>query len=92
MGQIISSGEGIFPEELVKEFRKCRDQVPPEPFAVVRDVVESDLGRSLDEVFSSFDRRPLAAASVAQVHAATLRSGEAVVVKVQRPAVAKLVK
>lgn len=92
LGQIISSGEGIFPEELVKEFRKCRDQVPPETFASVREVIEDDLGRPLEEVFASFDRRPLAAASVAQVHAATLRTGEDVVVKVQRPAVSRLVK
>ncbi len=92
LGQIISSGEGIFPAELVQEFRKCRDQVPPERFAVVREVVEADLGRPLSAVFSSFERRPLAAASIAQVHAATLRTGEEVVVKVQRPAVARLVR
>ncbi|MBV9950912.1 MAG: AarF/ABC1/UbiB kinase family protein, partial [Acidimicrobiia bacterium] len=91
LGQIISSGEGIFPAELVGEFRKCRDQVPPEPFPVVREVVEADLGRPLHEVFSSFERRPLAAASIAQVHAATLVTGEEVVVKVQRPSVGRLV-
>ncbi|HUS61285.1 MAG TPA: AarF/UbiB family protein, partial [Acidimicrobiales bacterium] len=85
LGQIISAGEGIFPEELVVEFRKCRDQVPAEPFATVRKVVEEDLGRPLETVFASFDRTPLAAASIAQVHAATLRTGENVVVKVQRP-------
>ncbi|MGQ0616477.1 MAG: ABC1 kinase family protein [Acidimicrobiia bacterium] len=91
LGQIISAGEGIFPPELVAEFRKCRDQVPPETFAVVRQVVEEDLGRPLEEVFRSFDREPLAAASVAQVHPATLASGEDVVVKVQRPGVSALV-
>ncbi len=92
LGQIISSGEGLFPEELVREFRKCRDQVPPERFAVIRDVVEEDLGRPLSQIFSSFERTPLAAASIAQVHAATLRTGENVVVKVQRPQVARLVR
>jgi ubiquinone biosynthesis protein len=92
LGQIISSGEGIFPEELVVEFRKCRDEVPPEPFATVRRVVQDDLGRPLDAVFASFDERPLAAASIAQVHAAVLRTGEHVVVKVQRPQVARLVR
>src|SRR5690606_27532786 len=70
LGQIISSGEGIFPEELVSECRKCRDQVPPEPFDVVRRVVEEDLGRPLEEVFSRFYPSPLAAASIAQVHEA----------------------
>ncbi len=92
LGQIISSGQGIFPAELVDEFKRCRDQVPAEPFRVVREVIEADLGRPLEEVFRWVDRTPLAAASIAQVHAATLRTGEAVVVKVQRPTVARLVR
>ena len=87
LGQIISSGEGLFPPELVAEFRKCRDQVRAEPFDVVRRVVEEDLGRTLEEVFSSFDPEPLAAASIAQVHVARLATGEDVVVKVQRPTI-----
>ena len=91
LGQIISSGEGIFPEELVGEFRLLRDRVPAEPFDVVRSIVESDLGRPLDAVFSEFAREPVAAASIAQVHAARLHDGTAVVVKVQRPTVASLV-
>ncbi len=91
LGQIISSGEGIFPEPLVAEFRKCRDQVPPEPFGVVRRVIEEDLLQPLDAVFRTIEREPLAAASIAQVHAATLVSGEEVVVKVQRPQVTDLV-
>jgi ubiquinone biosynthesis protein len=92
LGQIISGGEGLFPEELVAEFKLLRDRVPPEPFEDVRRVVEIELGRSLDDVFSSFDREPIAAASIAQVHAARLRTGENVVVKVQRPQVARLVR
>ncbi|MBK8333456.1 MAG: AarF/ABC1/UbiB kinase family protein [Ilumatobacteraceae bacterium] len=92
LGQIISSGEGLFPAELVNEFKKCRDQVPAEPFDTVRVVVEADLGARLEDVFASFDRTPLAAASIAQVHAATLLTGEEVVVKVQRPSVAGLVR
>ena len=92
LGQIISSGEGLFPAELVNEFKKCRDQVPAEPFDTVRLVVEADLGARLEDVFASFDRAPLAAASIAQVHAATLLTGEEVVVKVQRPSVALLVR
>jgi ubiquinone biosynthesis protein len=92
LGQIISGGEGLFPEELVNEFKLLRDRVPPEPFDVVRRVVELDLGRSLDDVFERFDRAPIAAASIAQVHGARLRTGEEVVVKVQRPQVARLVR
>ena len=92
LGQILSSGEGLFPAELVAEFRLLRDRVPAEPFATVRAVVEEELGASIEEVFSSFDHKPLAAASIAQVHAATLRSGEQVVVKVQRPSVGTTVR
>ena len=92
LGQILSSGEGIFPEQLVREFRLLRDRVPAEDFATVRAVVEADLGRPLEAVFTRFERTPVAAASIAQVHAATLASGEEVVVKVQRPQVAALVR
>jgi ubiquinone biosynthesis protein len=99
LGQIVSSGQGLFPEELVREFKRCRDQVPPEPFARVREVVEGDLGRPLDGLFERFDRAPLASASIAQVHAARLRAdfagpgaGRDVVVKVQRPQVAARVR
>jgi ubiquinone biosynthesis protein len=92
LGQIVSSGQGIFPEELVGEFKLLRDHVPAEPYTTVRQIVEEDLGRPLDEVFSYFATEPLAAASIAQVHAATLRSGESVVVKVQRPTVSELVR
>lgn len=92
LGQIISSGEGLFPAELVNEFKRCRDQVPAEPFDVVRTVVEGDLGARLEDVFASFERTPIAAASIAQVHAAVLLTGEHVVVKVQRPSVATLVR
>ncbi len=91
LGQILSSGEGVFPPELVNEFRLLRDRVPAEPFEAVREVVEADLGRPIEEVFERFDRVPVAAASIAQVHPARLRTGEEVVVKVQRPAVARLV-
>jgi ubiquinone biosynthesis protein len=106
LGQIISSGQGIFPTELVDEFKKCRDQVPPESFDTVRAVIEDDLGMPLHDVFAEFDRVPLAAASIAQVHRAQLRpefvaahDGRPpptrpieVVVKVQRPQVAELVR
>jgi ubiquinone biosynthesis protein len=92
LAQIISSGEGLFPAELVDEFKKCRDQVPPIPFDDVRRVIEEETGASLEHTFTTFDRSPLAAASIAQVHVATLRTGEEVVVKVQRPVVSKLVR
>ena len=92
LGQIISSGEGLFPAELVNEFKLCRDQVPPIPFNEVQQVIESDLGARLTDVFSYIDTTPLAAASIAQVHVATWITGENVVVKVQRPSVSKMVR
>ncbi len=91
LGQIVSSGRGLFPDELVEEFKRCRDQVPPEPFESVRRVVEADLGRPLEAVFAHFDPECLAAASIAQVHRAVLLTGEEVVVKVQRPTVSERV-
>ncbi|MHB1718211.1 MAG: ABC1 kinase family protein, partial [Acidimicrobiales bacterium] len=92
LGQIISSGEGLFPEELVREFRLLRDRVPAEPFETVRRTIETDLGSSLSRLFVSFDPVPIASASIAQVYAATLRTGEHVVVKVQRSTVDRVVR
>jgi ubiquinone biosynthesis protein len=92
LGQILSAGEGMFPAELVAEFRRCRDQVPAVAFARVRRLVEAELGGPLGAVFRSFDSVPLAAASIAQVHAAELRDGTPVVVKVQRPGIDRRVR
>jgi len=92
LGQIISSGEGIFPEELVREFRLLRDRVPAEPYEAVVAIVEADLGQTLGAVFADFSTEPIAAASIAQVHAAHLLDGTPVVVKVQRPTVSDMVR
>ena len=92
LGQIISSGEGIFPAELVTEFKELRDKVTPEPFERVRRTIEQDLGATIEEVFSKFNPVAIASASIAQVYLATLRTGEEVVVKVQRSTVSEFVK
>ncbi len=91
LGQIISSGNGIFPSELVDQFKMLRDQVSPEPFNLVRHTIESELGASLEDLFIEFDQVAMAAASIAQVHRARLWSGEEVVVKVQRSTIEKVV-
>lgn len=87
LGQLIASSPSIFPKNYVEAFQGCLDQTTPIPFARVREVIESDLGRTLEEVYRHIDPHPLASASIAQVHAATLLSGEDVVVKVQKPGV-----
>lgn len=91
LGQIISSGDGLFPKELVDQFKKLRDQVEPEKFYDIKRVIEQDFSRPLESIFSKFNIEPLAAASIAQVHEATLITGEEVVVKIQRPRVSALV-
>ena len=90
VGQIASTRGDLLPPELVDELAKLRDQVPPFPFADVQRVVETSLGRPLEAVYENFEREPVAAASGAQVHRATLRSsGALVAVKVRRPDVAE---
>ncbi len=86
-GQFIASSPSIFPKEYVDEFQKCLDQTPAIPFRKVKAIIEEDLGKPLDRVFEHISPEPLASASIAQVHAATLLSGEQVVVKVQKPGV-----
>ena len=88
LGQFIASTPSLFPREYVEEFQGCLDQTPSLPFSYVQQVLASEFaGRNLDEIFASIDEKPLASASIAQVHAAKLISGEDVVIKVQRPGV-----
>lgn len=90
-GQIIASSPGLFGDELANEFRSCLDTGPVVPFDQVREVVEVELGRKLEEVFSEFDETPIGRASIAVVHRATLRDGTKVAVKVLRPGIEHLV-
>jgi ubiquinone biosynthesis protein len=92
LGQILSSGDGIFPEEVVSQFKLLRDRVPAETFEAVRATLEAELAGPLSDTFAELERDPVAAASIAQVHRGVLVSGEKVVVKVQRPRVADLVR
>jgi predicted unusual protein kinase regulating ubiquinone biosynthesis (AarF/ABC1/UbiB family) len=87
-GQLIASSPSIFGDDVAHEFRGCLDAGPPVPFADVRMVVERDLGRPLRDMYSSFEPVPMAAASLAVVHRATLTDGTPVAVKVLRPGIA----
>ena len=87
LGQLIASSPSIFPKDYVEAFQGCLDQTSPISFHEVQQVMRDDLDRPLEEIFSRVDPEPLASASIAQVHAATLLTGEDVVVKVQKPGV-----
>ena len=88
LAQLVASSPGLFPDVLATEFRACLDEVPPVAGDQVRFVIETELGAPIEDLFATFDARPLASASIAQVHAATLADGSEVVVKVQRPGLA----
>jgi len=90
-GQAVSTRRDLLPKDVADELAKLQDRVPPFPGAIARTLVESAYGRPVAEAFSEFDETPLAAASIAQVHAARLPDGQEVVVKVLRPDMRELI-
>ncbi|NCT83641.1 MAG: ubiquinone biosynthesis regulatory protein kinase UbiB [Comamonadaceae bacterium] len=84
-GQVLSTRRDLLPNDVALELAKLQDRVPPFPAAVSREMVERAFGRPLEELFASFDAEPVASASIAQVHFATLKDGREVAVKVLRP-------
>lgn len=91
LGQFLSIRVDVLPAEILRELAGLQDEVPPERYEDVVDVVEAELERPVAEVFPSFSREPAGAASLAQAHRATLPSGEEVVIKVLRPGIEVLV-
>lgn len=84
-GQILSTRRDLLPDDIAEELAKLQDKVPPFPGEQARQIVERAYGYAVGEAFVDFDETPLASASIAQVHAATLKDGRAVIVKVVRP-------
>ena len=80
----------LLPKEYCDEFAKLQDNVKPMPFRFVKQIIESELGGSLNRIFKEFDEKPIASASIGQVHKAKLKTGEMVAVKVQRPGLYEL--
>lgn len=90
LGQLVASSPTLFPQAYVDAFQRCLDQTEALPFSVIKPIMEEQLGVKLKTRFLHIDEKPLASASIAQVHAAQLISGEHVVLKVQKPDVKAL--
>lgn len=91
-GQLISIREDLFPQDVIKSLSKLQDNVKPFDAQVAVSMIEKAIDQSIDSAFISFDQKPLASASIAQVHAAILHHGESVVVKVLRPNIRSIIK
>ncbi|MDH3746783.1 MAG: ubiquinone biosynthesis regulatory protein kinase UbiB [Gammaproteobacteria bacterium] len=90
-GQAVSTRRDLLPRDIADELAKLQDAVPPFPAEQAVAIIETAYGQPVDEVFERFDREPLAAASIAQVHSAKIRNGPEVIVKVLRPGVEELI-
>jgi predicted unusual protein kinase regulating ubiquinone biosynthesis (AarF/ABC1/UbiB family) len=91
VGQFLSARVDVMPVEITAELADLQDEVAPEPLQSMLGVIEAEFGRPASDVFAGFEAAPLASASLGQVHRARLKTGEAVVIKVQRPAIESLI-
>jgi ubiquinone biosynthesis protein len=91
LGQVLSTRPDLVPDEFVKEFSKLQDQVAPFDSQDAKKIVERELGRPTEEVFTTFEKDPIASASIGQVHKAVTTDGDVVAVKVQRPGIRKII-
>lgn len=83
LGQTLSTRSDLVGDDIADEFSKLQDDNPPVDYGVMQAIVEEELGSSIDELFSSFEKEPLGSASIGQVHKAVLKTGEEVAVKIQ---------
>ncbi|MDL1955555.1 MAG: AarF/UbiB family protein [Candidatus Desulfofervidus auxilii] len=91
LGQLLSTRPDLVPPTLAEELGKLQDKVPPFSFLEAKKIIESELGRPLEKIFSRFEEMPIAAASLGQVHRAWLKSGDMVAVKIQRPNIRRII-
>ncbi|MDU0200878.1 ABC1 kinase family protein [Paenibacillus sp. MAH-36] len=92
LGQIASTRSDLLPEDIVKELEKLQDDVKPIPYKQVQDIIEAELGQSIETVYERFEEQSLAAASIGQVHHGVLHTGERVAIKIQRPQAAESIR
>lgn len=91
LGQFIASAPSIFPAEYVEEFQYCLDRTPPVAFSDIKRILKEQYGRDPSELFRRIEEKPLASASIAQVHEAELHDGRVIVLKVQKPGVRDII-
>lgn len=91
-GQMLSTRRDLLPDDIADELERLQDAVPPFPGAVAQQIIEKAFDRPVEEIFDEFESRPLASASIAQVHAAKLKNGDEVVIKVLRPDVLPVIR
>jgi len=89
-GQVLSVRPDLIPKSYVKELEKLQDRVPSFPYSVVEEKIKEELGKDINEIFSNFEKNPIASASISQVHKAVLKNGKIAAVKIQRPDVKKI--
>lgn len=92
LGQILSTRRDFLPEDIAQEFSKLQDKVPPFPGKEARRIIEDAFEKKIDEIFLEFDETPLASASIAQVHAAKMKDGREMIIKVVRPDVEEIIR
>jgi ubiquinone biosynthesis protein len=89
-GQVLSVRPDLIPKSYIKELEKLQDSVPPFPYSIVEEQIKKEFGKNIEDIFSSFEKKPIASASISQVHKAVLKDNKKAAVKIQRQDVRKV--